>query len=378
MCSSARPSWRGGLGVPFRSGGGLCGSKLPDAQAAYESANTLWPTLLGGRQFRACMRPAGSKAAWPPAMRSSSWMPTSSPCSRTSPRASTSRENGQAIDAIREVGPGLAFSRLRPYPGQFRDRLLALRRSPTTIPSSNGATTAARISPSAPTTSGSDARASMRRLRSIRPSMKRSTPSWPSARQCCPIRWREAAEPGRRLAARALPPVHFSPICGNATVCCIGSREQAQVNSDWANLPMGGNGMSNKEHVWIPRLKQQLADKTDRPARVHPLLDAARHVGGRRLYVGRQDHRRAARPAGARRRTCPRAVPSRSPMRIPKLDNPHTFSWVYEFERRPPGLRLPDPHRRRQRHAADRSPRNGKHRRTSRPGPSPLPTCNVA
>ena len=39
------------MGVPFRSGGGLCGSKLPDAQAAHESANTLWPTLLGGVNF---------------------------------------------------------------------------------------------------------------------------------------------------------------------------------------------------------------------------------------------------------------------------------------------------------------------------------------
>ena len=29
------------LGVPFRSGGGLCGSKVADAQAAYEAANTL-------------------------------------------------------------------------------------------------------------------------------------------------------------------------------------------------------------------------------------------------------------------------------------------------------------------------------------------------
>lgn len=39
------------LGVPFRSGGSLCASKLPDAQAAVESANTLWPTLLGGVNF---------------------------------------------------------------------------------------------------------------------------------------------------------------------------------------------------------------------------------------------------------------------------------------------------------------------------------------
>lgn len=39
------------LGVPFRSGGSLTASKLPDAQAAYESANTLQPTLLGGVNF---------------------------------------------------------------------------------------------------------------------------------------------------------------------------------------------------------------------------------------------------------------------------------------------------------------------------------------
>ncbi len=39
------------LGVPFRSGGSLCASKLPDAQAAYESANTLIPTVLGGVNF---------------------------------------------------------------------------------------------------------------------------------------------------------------------------------------------------------------------------------------------------------------------------------------------------------------------------------------
>ena len=36
------------LGVPFRSGGSLTASKIPDAQAAYESANTLQPTVLGG------------------------------------------------------------------------------------------------------------------------------------------------------------------------------------------------------------------------------------------------------------------------------------------------------------------------------------------
>jgi trimethylamine--corrinoid protein Co-methyltransferase len=39
------------LGVPFRSGGALTAAKIPDAQAAYESANTMQPTMLGGVNF---------------------------------------------------------------------------------------------------------------------------------------------------------------------------------------------------------------------------------------------------------------------------------------------------------------------------------------
>ena len=39
------------LGVPFRSGGSLCASKVADAQAAYESAATLQPTVLAGVNF---------------------------------------------------------------------------------------------------------------------------------------------------------------------------------------------------------------------------------------------------------------------------------------------------------------------------------------
>jgi trimethylamine---corrinoid protein Co-methyltransferase len=39
------------LGVPFRSGGSLCASKVADAQAAYESASTLLPTVMGGVNF---------------------------------------------------------------------------------------------------------------------------------------------------------------------------------------------------------------------------------------------------------------------------------------------------------------------------------------
>jgi trimethylamine--corrinoid protein Co-methyltransferase len=37
--------------MPFRTGGSLCASKIPDAQAAYESAQTLVPTVLAGANF---------------------------------------------------------------------------------------------------------------------------------------------------------------------------------------------------------------------------------------------------------------------------------------------------------------------------------------
>jgi trimethylamine---corrinoid protein Co-methyltransferase len=39
------------LGVPFRSGGSLTASKVPDAQAAYESASTMFPTIMAGVNF---------------------------------------------------------------------------------------------------------------------------------------------------------------------------------------------------------------------------------------------------------------------------------------------------------------------------------------
>jgi trimethylamine--corrinoid protein Co-methyltransferase len=39
------------LGVPLRCGGNLCASKVPDAQAAYESANSMWPAFFAGANF---------------------------------------------------------------------------------------------------------------------------------------------------------------------------------------------------------------------------------------------------------------------------------------------------------------------------------------
>jgi trimethylamine--corrinoid protein Co-methyltransferase len=93
------------LKVPFRSGGGLCGSKAPDAQAAYESANTLWPTLLGGVNF--CLHAAG----WLEGGLVSSYEKFMIDADQLTMLQKFAEgidfsDNGQALDAIQEVGPG--------------------------------------------------------------------------------------------------------------------------------------------------------------------------------------------------------------------------------------------------------------------------------
>jgi trimethylamine---corrinoid protein Co-methyltransferase len=96
------------LGVPFRSGGGLCGSKLPDAQAAHEAANTLWPTILGGVNF------ALHSAGWLEGGLVSSYEKFIIDADQLTlfqrfAEGVDFSENGQALDAIREVGPGSHF-----------------------------------------------------------------------------------------------------------------------------------------------------------------------------------------------------------------------------------------------------------------------------
>jgi trimethylamine--corrinoid protein Co-methyltransferase len=96
------------LGVPFRSGGSLCGSKIPDAQAAYESAQTLLPTLLGGVNF--VLHAAG----WLEGGLSSSYekfvMDTDQlGMMQVLAQGIDLSDNGQAMDAIREVGPGAHY-----------------------------------------------------------------------------------------------------------------------------------------------------------------------------------------------------------------------------------------------------------------------------
>ncbi len=93
------------MNLPFRSGGALCGSKLPDAQAAYESANTMFPSLTAGANFvlHAAGWLEGGLVASPEKLVMDADQLTA--LQRFAGGVDLS-ENGQAMDAIREVGPG--------------------------------------------------------------------------------------------------------------------------------------------------------------------------------------------------------------------------------------------------------------------------------
>ncbi|WP_435136708.1 trimethylamine methyltransferase family protein [Pseudopelagicola sp. nBUS_19] len=93
------------LGLPFRSGGGLCGSKLPDAQAAYETAHTHNAALLGGVNFML------HSCGWLEGGLVSSFEKFVMDADQLGVLHQMARgiahdENAQALDAIREVGPG--------------------------------------------------------------------------------------------------------------------------------------------------------------------------------------------------------------------------------------------------------------------------------
>jgi len=93
------------MNLPYRAGGALCTSKLADAQAAYESANTLNATLMGGVNF---------------ALHSAGWLEGGLVASFAKfvldadqlgvlhrlAQGVAVDENAQALDALREVGPG--------------------------------------------------------------------------------------------------------------------------------------------------------------------------------------------------------------------------------------------------------------------------------
>ena len=96
------------LGVPFRSGGGLCGSKVADAQAAYESANTLQTSALAGVNFML------HTAGWLEGGLVMGYEKFIMDIDQANMigvllNGVDLSENGQAMDALREVGPGSHF-----------------------------------------------------------------------------------------------------------------------------------------------------------------------------------------------------------------------------------------------------------------------------
>ncbi len=93
------------MGLPYRSGGSFCGSKLPDAQAAYETANSLNMALLAGVNFmlHACgWLEGGLVSSYEKFVMDADQLGTLHHLAK----GIIMDENGQGMDAIREVGPG--------------------------------------------------------------------------------------------------------------------------------------------------------------------------------------------------------------------------------------------------------------------------------
>ncbi len=107
------------LGLPYRSGGAFCGSKLPDAQAAYESANSLNMALLAGVNFmlHACgWLEGGLVSSYEKFVMDADQLGTLHHLAQ----GVHIDTNGQAMDAIREVGPGGHFLGCEHTQGNFK------------------------------------------------------------------------------------------------------------------------------------------------------------------------------------------------------------------------------------------------------------------
>lgn len=93
------------LGVPFRSGGSLSASKLPDAQAAAESMATLIPTVMAGTNFvlhAAGWLEGGLAIGYEKFVLDADQLGAAA----TFARGLDLSDNGQALDAIRAHTPG--------------------------------------------------------------------------------------------------------------------------------------------------------------------------------------------------------------------------------------------------------------------------------
>ena len=108
------------LGLPYRSAGSFCGSKLPDAQAGYESANSLNMGLLSGVNFML------HSCGWLEGGLVSSFEKFVMDADQLGVLHGMAKgievdENAQAMDAIREVGPGGHYLGCEHTQNNFKD-----------------------------------------------------------------------------------------------------------------------------------------------------------------------------------------------------------------------------------------------------------------
>jgi trimethylamine---corrinoid protein Co-methyltransferase len=105
--------------LPYRSGGAFCGSKLPDAQAAYETANSLNMALLAGVNFmlHSCgWLEGGLVSSYEKFVMDADQLGTLHHLAK----GVIMDENGQGMDAIREVGPGGHYLGCEHTQGNFK------------------------------------------------------------------------------------------------------------------------------------------------------------------------------------------------------------------------------------------------------------------
>lgn len=87
--------------------------------------------------------------------------------------------------------------------------------------------------------------------------------------------------------------------------------------------------MSDREHIWIPRLKQDLADRRiSRREFIRYSALLGMSAGAAYMWAGRITGQPIAPPARAAE--MPKGGTLKLSMRVPKIDSPHTFSWIYD------------------------------------------------
>jgi peptide/nickel transport system substrate-binding protein len=87
--------------------------------------------------------------------------------------------------------------------------------------------------------------------------------------------------------------------------------------------------MSERENIWIPKLKQYLADsKISRREFIRYSALLGMSSGAAYMWAGKITGQPIAPPARAQ--DIPRGGTLMLSMRVPKLDSPHTYSWIYD------------------------------------------------